>query len=279
MVKMIKVSKTNVKLTCRLLGLPESSYYEYRKRSPSKQQLRRQFLSEQIQKLYTDYQGIYGAPKIHHELTKLHIAGSLKLVQTIMQELKLQAIVVKKYKPVYATSDQISRSHLVSDEPTAQNQVWSTDITYIPTKMGWTYLSVIMDRYTKQIIAWDLGKNMTVDLVQSTLNKAIQSQGVSQSLILHSDQGSQYTSQAYEQLLTNYGISHSFSRKGYPYHNASLESWHAHLKQEWTNRFHYQNWQAAYQSIFWYIEAFYNDKRIHQSLDYLSPNRFAQMIA
>ena len=136
-----------------------------------------------------------------------------------------------------------------------------------------------MDRYTKKVIAWDLGKRMTVELVQRTLNKAIKSQDYPEAVILHSDQGSQYTSLEYEELLKYYGMTHSFSRRGYPYHNASLESWHGHLKREWVHQFKYKNFEEAYQSIFWYIEAFYNSKRIHQSLGYLTPNQFEKVSA
>ncbi len=131
----------------------------------------------------------------------------------------------------------------------------------------------------KKVIAWDLGKRMTVELVQRTLNKAIKSQDYPEAVILHSDQGSQYTSLEYEEFLKYYGMTHSFSRRGYPYHNASLESWHGHLKREWVYQFKYKNFEEAYQSIFWYIEAFYNSKRIHQSLGYLTPNQFEKVSA
>lgn len=196
-----------------------------------------------------------------------------------MKELSFKSIVIKKFKPGRTSSDTIIRQNLVLTEPSEKNRVWSTDITYISTQQGWCYLSTIMDRYTKQIIAWDLDKHMTVGLVKSTLRKAIQYQGETESIILHSDQGSQYTSNEYEALLEKQGLSHSFSRKGYPYHNASLESWHGHLKREWTYRFKYKNFEEAYQSIFWYIEAFYNSKRIHQSLGYLTPNQFEKLTA
>jgi len=136
-----------------------------------------------------------------------------------------------------------------------------------------------MDRYTKKVIAWDLGKRMTVELVHRTLNKALESQNYPEAAILDSDQGSQYTSHEYEETTKHYGITHSFSRKGYPYCNASLESWHGRLKREWVYQFKYQNIEKSYQSIFWYIEAFYNSKRIHQSLGNLTPNQFEKGIA
>ena len=107
-----------------------------------------------------------------------------------MKQLQLKSVVIKKFKPGYSLSDHINRKNLIQTEPTKKNKVWSTDITYIPTQQGWAYLSTIMDRYTKKVIAWDLGKRMTVELVQRTLNKAIKSQDYPEAVILHSDQGS-----------------------------------------------------------------------------------------
>ena len=102
----------------------------------------------------------------------------------------------------------------------------------------------------KKVIAWDLGKRRTVELVHRTLSKALESQNYPEAVILHSDQGSQYTSHEYEETIKHYGIAHSFSRKGSPYHNASLESWNGHLKREWVYQFKYKDFEEAYQSIF-----------------------------
>ena len=192
-----------------------------------------------------------------------------------MHEQGLKSVVNKKFKPAKNKSDNISRENLVVIEPNAMNQVWATDITYIHTQnQGWVYLSTIMDRYSKKIIAWDMSQRMTTDLVIRTLKKAIRVRGTSRELLLHSDQGSQYTSQEYNQLLERYKIKHSYSRKGYPYHNASLESWHSHLKREWLYRHSIKDFNQAKHEIFWYIESFYNQNRIHQGLNYLTPNEF-----
>ena len=123
-----------------------------------------------------------------------------------------------------------------------------------------------------------MGKTKTVELVQTSLNKAIKTQHFPEDVIHPSDQGSPNTNLEYEELLKYYGMTHSFSRRGYPYHNSRLESWHGHLKREWVYHFKYKNFEEAYQSIFWYIEAFYNSKRIHQSLGYLTPNHFNSIL-
>lgn len=279
MTQTIKTLALNVRISCQLLGVPESSYYERINRRPSKSQLRRQHLAIKIVQLFKANRAIYGAPKIHHLLLKQGETVGVKLIQKIMKQLQLKSVVVKKFKPRYSVSDGINRKNLIQNEPTKKNKVWSTDITYIPTQHGWVYLSTIMDRYTKKVIAWDLGKQMTLGLVQRTLSKALKSQNYPEAVVLHSDQGSQYTSLEYEKTIKHYRMTHSFSRKGYPYHNASLESWHGHLKREWVYQFKYKNFEEPYQSIFWYIEAFYNSKRIHQSLGYLTPNQFEKIIA
>ena len=141
-----------------------------------------------------------------------------------MKQLQIKSVVVKKFKPGHSVNDGINRKNPIQHEPTKKNKVWSTDITYIPTQQGWAYLSTITDRYTKKGIVWDLGKRMTVELVQRTLSKALESQNYPEAVILHSDQGSQYTSHKYEEAIKHSAITHSFSRKAYPYHNVSLES-------------------------------------------------------
>ena len=141
-----------------------------------------------------------------------------------MKQLQIKSVVVKKFKPGHSVNDGINRKNPIQHEPTKKNKVWSTDITYIPTQQGWAYLSTITDRYTKKGIVWDLGKRMTVELVQRNLSKALESQNYPKAVILHSDQGSQYTSHKYEEAIKHSAITHSFSRKAYPYHNVSLES-------------------------------------------------------
>ena len=275
MIQMIQEEQFNIAQSCRLFSLNRSTFYEqtHRKTSPSEQ--RRRDLSVEIKAIHEDSKQIYGAPKIHLLLVQKGITVGLKLVQKLMHEQGIKSVVNKKFKPERNKSDHLSRENLVVSEPTAMNQVWSTDITYIHTQaQGWVYLSTIMDRYSKKIIAWDISQRMTTDLVNNTLEKAIQLRGASKGLLLHSDQGSQYTSQEYNQLLERHKIKHSYSRKGYPYHNASLESWHGHLKREWLYRHPIKDFTQAKHEVFWYIESFYNQNRIHQGLNYLTPNEF-----
>ena len=144
MAQTIQTLALNVRLSCQLLDVPESSYYERINRHPSKTQLRRQYLSLKISQLFNANRGIYGAPKIHHLLLKQGEKVGLKLVQKLMKQLQLKSAVIKKFKPGYSLSDHINRKNLIQTEPTKKNKVWSTDITYIPIQTS-------LDELTKSI--------------------------------------------------------------------------------------------------------------------------------
>ncbi|HEC0895871.1 TPA: IS3 family transposase, partial [Pseudomonas aeruginosa] len=186
------------------------------------------------------------------------------------------------YKPgKQAKVKSEGRKNLLNQDftTTSINQKWVTDITYIHTlKDGWTYLSTIQDLHTKKVIGWKFGKQMTKELVIETLDNALLNQTPSENLIIHSDLGSQYTSEAYEAKLNELNIRHSFSRKGCPYDNAGIESFHASLKKEevYPSKA-YENFEAAYLALFQYIEGFYNRKRIHSSINYLTPNQMEEL--
>lgn len=161
----------NISQSCQLFGLNRLSFYKQTQRNISPAERRRKELSIEITT-------IYGAPKIHHQLNHKGIKDGLKLVQKLMNELGIKSIVNKKFKPAQSKSDRVSRENLVTFEPKTTNQVWSTDITYIHTQtQGWVYLSTIMDRYSKKIIAWEISGRMTTYFVTKTLEKAVQSRG------------------------------------------------------------------------------------------------------
>lgn len=200
---------------------------------------------------------------------------TVKRVQKLMKLMGIRSITIKKWRPSQTNGGAIDpRKNLLNRDfsTTGLNQKWVTDITYIHTvKDGWCYLSSIQDLHSKKIIAWSFGKKMTTDLVLNTLNQAVQTQNISKSLILHSDLGSQYTSQEYKEQIDTLGIQHSFSNKGCPYDNAGIESFHATLKKEEVYHTHYQTYEQARLALFQYIESFYNRDRIHSSIGYLTP--------
>ena len=159
--------------------------------------------------------------------------------------------------------------------PDSPNAVWCSDITYIWTTDGFVYLTSIMDLFSRKIIAWTLSQTLEETYVIDTINKAKARRNTELPLIIHSDRGSQYVSQAYREATAE--MQRSYSKKAFPWDNACIESFHALIKREWLNRFKIRDYRQAYRLIFEYIEAFYNTKRIHSHCNFMSPNDFEKL--
>jgi len=155
------------------------------------------------------------------------------------------------------------------------NRVWAGDITYIPTREGWLYLSVVLDLNSRKVVGWSMAQTMETDLVLGAMNMALQRRETAPGLLFHSDRGSQYASQAFQEHLKGYSMSQSMSRKGNCYDNACSESFFGTLKLECCDRV-FTTRKEASSAIFEYIEVFYNRQRLHSSLGYLSPEQFEQ---
>ena len=195
-----------------------------------------------------------------------------------MKLLGIRSITTKKFNHAGNTKTDNTKEYpnLLEQDFCAEtpSEKWVGDITYIYTKeTGWTYLAIVMDLFDLKIVGWSYGKNMTDDLVISAFNKALINRGLKKEGIFHSDRGSQYTSNDFESLLNALKVKHSYSKKGYPYDNASMESFNAILKKEEVNVNSYETFEQAKLAIFEFIESWYNNLRIHSSLDYLTPNQ------
>lgn len=239
----------------------------------------------EIKKIYDESKGRYGSPKITKVLKNNGINVSQKRVARRMKFLELRSIVVKKFNHSGTSKVDNTKeySNLLEQDFFAEkpSQKWVGDITYIYTKeTGWTYLAIVMDLFDLKIIGWSYGLNMTDDLVIDALKKALINRGLNKDGIFHSDRGSQYTSNDYEDLLNTLKIKHSYSKKGYPYDNASMESFNAILKKEEVNVNNYETFEEAKLAIFEFIESWYNNKRIHSTLGYITPNeKYSNYIA
>ena len=202
-----------------------------------------------------------------------------------MKLLGLRSITIKKYNHSgnSKTDDTKEYPNLLEQDFFAEkpSKKWVGDITYIYTKeTGWTYLAIVMDLFDLKIIGWSYGLNMTDDLVIDAFKKALINRGLNEDGIFHSDRGSQYTSNDYEELLNTLKIKHSYSKKGYPYDNASMESFNAILKKEEVNVNNYETFEEAKLAIFEFIESWYNNIRIHSTLGYITPNeKYSNYIA
>lgn len=161
-------------------------------------------------------------------------------------------------------------------DPQGLNERWVTDITYVPTREGWLYLAVVEDLYSRRVVGWSMASTMTSRLVVDALQMAVQRRLPGEGLLSHSDRGSQYASDHYQRLLARHGITCSMSRRANCWDNAPMESFFASLKKELTHHEDYQTRAEARASIVEYIEMFYNPKRLHSSLGYVSPAEYEQ---
>lgn len=259
---------------CKVLGINRSTYYKCINHKSSNRDEENKRLDEDILTIYYDTKRRYGAPKIHHELLVNGWHVSLKRVQRRMALLDIHSIVMKKYRHYSCNNPVAEKENILKQDftTTGINQKWCTDITYIHTqKDGWTYLASVMDFYSRKIIGWAYGTTMTAELATKAVENACLNVADTTGIILHSDLGTQYTSEHFEKYLAKKKIHHSFSRKGCPYDNSCIESFHSLLKKEEVYRKVYKDSEDVYNNIFEYIESWYNRRRTHSSLGYKTP--------
>jgi len=264
---------------CSVLKVSRSGFYKWQGAATSPQAKRKARLLQRITHHFKDSQRRYGSPKITKLLQKEGYTVSERTVGKYMQERGLRSCVAKRFRVKTTDSNHdlpIAPNLLNQDFKTAEpNKVWVTDITYIPCREGRLYLASVLDLCTKEIVGWRLEERMTTELVLGALGDAYQAKRPKKGLIHHSDRGSQYASADYRNRLEKYHMKASMSRKGNCYDNACIESFHSVLKKEFVYCTKFKTKQQAQDEMFQYIEFFYNRKRIHSSLGYVSPVQFA----
>ncbi len=261
----------------KYLGVSRSGYIAWKKRIPSDTAKRKEYIKEKILDIYNASHQNYGAPKITSELRKDGEIIAEKTVGNYMRQLGIKAQWVKPYTQTTVNSDFSNKLQNILNEqfnPESPDAVWVSDITYIWTFEGFVYLTSIMDLYSRRIIAWTLSTSLEAVHVVDTVTKAKENRKINNPLIIHTDRGCQYVSEAFVKA-TN-GMTRSYSKKAYPWDNACIESFHALLKREWINRFKIFNYKHAYRLVFEYIETFYNTVRIHSHCGYLSPAQYEE---
>jgi putative transposase len=270
-----------VALLCQVLDVSTSGYYAALDREPSVRAQRHERIKEAVAQVHAASHGIYGSAKIAQALQQQNELESAcrNTIAAAMRELGLASRVRTAFTPTTTQADptkQPAPNILDRDfTATAPNRKWVTDITYLLTAQGWVYLAVVLDLFSRKVVGWAIGPSLATELVSAALRAAIEARRpVGQDLLHHSDRGSQYTSEAYQQTLRMLGIECSMSHRGSCYDNAVMERFFWSLKHEWTNHEHFENLAAARLSVFKYIETFYNAERIHQTLGYKSPDKF-----
>lgn len=263
---------------CEVLGVSTSGYYDWEKREPSDGQKRKENIMKYIERIFYENYETYGSPRITKALKKKGFNITERTVGRYMNEMGLRAVPEKNF---VATTDsnhdnKIYPNILDREFNTAKapDEIWVTDITYIWTSQGWLYLAVVMDLFSRKIVGWHMEEFLKKELATTALERALIFRNPSEELLHHSDRGVQYTSNDYIDLLTENNIQISMSRKGDVYDNACVESFFATLKKELVYRRKFKTREEAKIEIWKYIARFYNEKRMHSTLGYLSPNEY-----
>ena len=273
-----KAFETPVKVSCELLGVSRSGYYDWERRVPCQRELEDAWITEKIKEIHRENRGVYGAPRIHAELRMAYgIRVGKKRVARLMKQAGISGVMPKRRGkqiirvPGVRVADDLLLRDFTASEP---NSKWVADITQISTRQGWVYLAAVQDLFSRRIVGWSMADHMRAELVTDALEMAIRRRRPEPGLIHHSDQGSQYVSLAFGQKAREHGIARSMGNVGTAYDNSVAETFFATLKKELIYRRRWPEKQELRTEIFDYIEGFYNRKRRHSRLGWLSPAEF-----
>jgi putative transposase len=265
---------------CRVLDVTKSGYFTWQRRPTSTRELQDTVLIAEIEQIHGTSKGRYGVPRVHAELREQGSPCSRRRVARLMAAAGLKGKDRKKYK---STTDSDHAHPIAVDlvqrrfEVEQPNTVWAADISFLPTREGWLYLSVILDLHSRMVVGWAMGDRLTTDLPLAALQMAFSGRNPPLGVIHHSDRGSQYTSRLYQAALKAGGAVPSMGRKGDCFDNAVVESFFSTLKRELLlgNVFHTR--QEGRSQVFEYLEVFYNRERRHSTLGYKTPLEFEQL--
>lgn len=265
---------------CKTLEVSTSGYYNWLKLGPSKRWLKNQAISMHIQDIFENSFESYGSPRIKVELENRGYYVSRPRVARIM---RANYLIARRRRKFRFTTDSNHKYPIASNilnqnfKVHRMNQVWVSDMTYIQTKEGWMYLTVIIDLFNRKVVGWAMSDNLsTGDTIIPAWNMAVKNNEITKELIFHSDRGTQYASYRFTNILKSHNglVKQSMSRKGNCWDNAIAESFFKSLKVEWVYKHTYEQKQQAELSVFIWIETWYNKRRRHSSLGYKTINEF-----
>ena len=264
---------------CRVLSVCSSGYYVWRKRPESARARQNRDLLCEIKVLHAETRQSYGSPRMHKALKDRGFSCGENRIARLMHRHEIKAKKPRSYKRTTDSNHTLAVAENVLDRrfsPDHPDQVWGCDITYISTREGWLYLAVVMDLFSRRLVGWSMQSRLHRDLVLDALKMALRGRGPAQDLLHHSDRGSQYASLDYQDLLDDWDIVCSMSRRGNCWDNAPVESFFASLKREWVPAQSYPTRAEAQSDIFEYLEIWYNRRRLHSSLGYVSPVQYEE---
>lgn len=262
---------------CAVLGVSASGFYGWANRPVSRREQENRRLLNRIQSIHADSGENYGSIKtwktLRHEGESCgrHRVARLRRINGIIAKR------MRRFRAAYAARNSAPAApNLLAQDFTAEapNRIWVGDITFIPTRKGWLYLAVVLDLYSRRVIGWSMSHRINQPLTIDALTMAIRQRSPEPGLIYHSDQGIQYSGTMYQTILKTYDMIASMSRKGNCYDNAVAESFFSNLKNELVYHCDYHDRDEARAAIFKYIEVFYNRKRLHETLNYISPEQY-----
>lgn len=268
---------------CQFLGASRSGYYAWIQRPVSERAVSHQRLLVKIREIHTVSRQCYGSPRVHAVLMGKGNSASVSTIARLMRRAGIASKVSRKYV-LTTQSKQVMpppapnrlNQNFSCEQP---NRRWVSDVTAIATRKGWLYLATVMELYSRLIVGWSMGRRNTTELVKAALTMAIGRRQPDSGLLVHSDQGVQYTASQYQKLLQQHAMVCSMSRTGNCYDNAAMESFYHTLKSELVMFEDYRTIEQAKQSLFDYIEVFYNRQRIHSTLGYLTPYDYDKAVS
>lgn len=265
---------------CRMLEVSLSGYRAWKRGgTPDRQRLTDSQMLALIQSIHAELRGAYGSPRMVRELRARGFPASKGRVERLMRIHGIRARHKRRYRVTTDSGHGLPVAENLLDRsftPSAPNQVWTSDITYLWTDEGWLYLAIVLDLFNREVIGWSLRPRLTSDIATDALTMAWFRRRPAPGVLHHSDRGSQYASHAFQDKLREFGMTCSMSRKGNCWDNAPTESWFNSFKNERIHGHRYATHADMKAVSFEYIEVFYNRKRLHSTLGYQSPVRFLE---
>jgi putative transposase len=263
---------------CGALGVSRGGFYAWLKRAPSKRSRTDETLSAKVRTSFIGSDRTYGARRVWHDLLAEGITCGLHRIERLMRSQGFKARPRRRRLPpdlgerqASAVAANVLNRTFAAPAPNCR---WIADFTYIWTAEGWLYVAAVIDLFSRRVVGWSMSAAMTAQLVTDALVMAIWRRGKPDALLHHSDRGSQYTSEQFQRLMADHGVVCSMSRSGNVWDNAAMESFFSSLKTERIDRRTYRTRDEAKADVFDYIERFYNPKRRHSTIGYLSPMEF-----
>jgi putative transposase len=277
-------SRYPVAVLCDVLSVSRSGFYAWAKRPESGRSRRRAELAEHVRAAHAQSRRTYGSPRVTQALKASGIKACENTVAKVMREQQIRSKVVRRFR---VRTTESAHAHPVADNlldrdfaAAAPNAKWAADITYVPTGQGWLYLAAVIDLCSRRVVGWAMADHLRATLCSEALEMALSRRKppADRTLVHHSDRGVQYACGDYRALLEGHGIACSMSRKGDCYDNAAMESFFKTLKVELVYHERYATRAQAMASLFEYVECWYNRKRLHSSLGYMSPEQYERSL-